>query len=106
MSPNLEAQIVSLLEDSRWDIAYLGMQIVIESLALAAFGDMMKTTQEPLLKKLLRYVISDEARHVAFGILSLQEYYEGLTEAELFDRQEFMQVEGLRPLGQDRRVDQ
>ena len=90
MSPNLEAQIVALLEDSRWDIAYLGMQIVIESLALAAFGDMMKQTSEPLLKKLLRYVISDEARHVAFGILSLQEYYENLTEAELFDRQEFM----------------
>jgi hypothetical protein len=90
MSPSLEAQIVSLLEDSRWDIAYLGMQIVIESLALAAFGDMMRSTQEPLLKKLLRYVISDEARHVAFGVLSLQEYYENLTEAELFDRQEFM----------------
>lgn len=90
MSPALEAQIVALLEDSRWDIAYLGMQIVIESLALAAFGDLLRRTTEPLLKKLLRYVISDEARHVAFGILSLQEYYENLTEAELFDRQEFM----------------
>ena len=90
MSPGLEAQITDLIEDSRWDIAYLGMQIVIESLALAAFGSMMRTTSEPLLKKLLRYVISDEARHVAFGILSLQEYYENLSEAELKDRQEFM----------------
>ncbi|MEM7095926.1 MAG: ferritin-like domain-containing protein [Actinomycetota bacterium] len=90
MSPGLEAQITDLIEDARWDIAYLGMQIVIESLALAAFGDMMRRTQEPLLKKLLRYVISDEARHVAFGIISLQEYYENLTEAELKDRQEFM----------------
>jgi len=90
MSPNLEAQITALLEDSRWDIAYLGMQIVIESLALAAFGDMLRRTDEPLLKKLLRYVMSDEARHVAFGIISLQEYYEDMSEAELFDRQEFM----------------
>ena len=75
MSPFLEGQITALLEDSRWDIAYLGMQIVIESLALAAFGSMLRTTEEPLLKKLLRYVMSDEARHVAFGVLSLAEYY-------------------------------
>ena len=49
MSPYLEGQITALLEDSRWDIAYLGMQIVIESLALAAFGDMLRRIDEPLL---------------------------------------------------------
>ncbi|MGP0029238.1 MAG: ferritin-like domain-containing protein, partial [Acidimicrobiales bacterium] len=90
MSPFLKAQIWSLLEDSRWDIAYLGMQIVIESLALAAFGDMLRRTQEPLLKKLLRYIMSDEARHVAFGVLTLSEFYRDLSEAELLERQEFM----------------
>jgi hypothetical protein len=90
MSPFLKAQIWSLLEDSRWDIAYLGMQIVIESLALAAFGDMLRRTEEPLLKKLLRYVMSDEARHVAFGVLTLSEFYAELNEAELLERQEFM----------------
>jgi len=78
------------MEDGRWDIAYLGMQIVIESLALAAFGDMLRRTTEPLLTKLLRYVMSDEARHVAFGVLSLSEYYQGLTSNELKDRQEFL----------------
>jgi hypothetical protein len=90
MSPFLKEQIWSLLEDSRWDIAYLGMQIVIESLALAAFGDMLRRTQEPLLKKLLRYVMSDEARHVAFGVLTLSEFYADLSQAELKERQEFM----------------
>ena len=90
MSPYLREQITALMEDSRWDIAYLGMQIVIESLALAAFGDLLRRTEEPLLKKLLRYVMSDEARHVAFGVLSLSEYYRGLTAAELRDRQEFL----------------
>ena len=79
MSPFLKEQIWSLLEDSRWDIAYLGMQIVIESLALAAFGDMLRRTQEPLLRKLLRYVMSDEARHVAFGVLTLSEFYSSLS---------------------------
>jgi hypothetical protein len=90
MNPNLEAQITGLLEDSRWDIAYLGMQIVIESLALAAFGDMARRTTEPLLKRLLRYVMADEARHVAFGILSLGEYYQGLSAGELKERQDFL----------------
>jgi hypothetical protein len=66
------------------------MQIVIESLALAAFGDMLRRTTEPLLKKLLRYVMSDEARHVAFGVLSLKEFYAELSQAELKDRQEFL----------------
>ncbi len=99
MSPNLDAQIMALLEDSRWDIAYLGMQIVIESLALAAFGEMLRRTNEPLLRKLLRYVMADEARHVAFGILSLSEYYENLSSAELKDRQDFMIENTIRQRG-------
>ena len=57
---------------------------------------MLRNTDEPLLKKLLRYVMSDEARHVAFGVLSLSEYYHGLTEAELKDRQEFLIENTLR----------
>jgi len=96
MSPYLKEQIWSLLEDSRWDIAYLGMQIVIESLALAAFGDMLRRTQEPLLRKLLRYVMSDEARHVAFGVLTLSEFYASLSSVELLERQEFMLDNTLR----------
>ena len=96
MSPFLEAQIDALIADSRWDIAYLGMQIVIESLALAAFGSMLRATEEPLLKKLLRYVMSDEARHVAFGVLSLAELYRDMSEAELKERQDFLLENTLR----------
>jgi hypothetical protein len=96
MSPFLEEQIDALIADSRWDIAYLGMQIVIESLALAAFGSMLRATHEPLLKKLLRYVMSDEARHVAFGVLSLAEFYQELSEAELKERQDFLLDNTLR----------
>jgi hypothetical protein len=96
MSPFLDEQIQALMEDSRWDIAYLGMQIVIESLALGAFGDMLRRTEEPLLRKLLRYVMSDEARHVAFGVLSLTEYYRDLSANELKDRQDFLLENTLR----------
>src|SRR5690606_39722217 len=65
-----------------WDMTYLGMQIMVEGLALAAFGFMHQLTEEPLLKQLLRYVMSDEARHVAFGVLSLKEYYGELRSEE------------------------
>ncbi|MGH9091148.1 MAG: ferritin-like domain-containing protein [Acidimicrobiales bacterium] len=78
-----------IIGDARWDMMYLGMQIMVEGLALAAFGFIHQMTTEPLLKQLLRYVMADEARHVAFGVLSLQEYYGELSAAELRERQEF-----------------
>ena len=89
INDNLRSLLDDILADSRWDITYLGMQIMVEGLALAAFGMMHMITTEPLLKKILRYVMSDEARHVAFGVLSLQEYYRELSDAELRERQEF-----------------
>ena len=89
ISPQLGSLLDDIIADGRWDITYLGMQIMVEGLALAAFGFMHMLTTEPLLKKLLRYVMSDEARHVAFGVLSLKEFYEGLSGAEIRERQEF-----------------
>tara|TARA_Y100001936_G_C15991363_1_gene622533 strand:- start:90 stop:1166 length:1077 start_codon:yes stop_codon:yes gene_type:complete len=89
INENLRTLIDQVLADSRWDVVFLGMQVVIEGLALAAFGFMMGTTRDPLLKELIRYVMADEARHVAFGILSLQEVYKELSGDELRERQEF-----------------
>ena len=89
INPQLRGLLDDIVTDGRWDITYLGMQIMVEGLALAAFGFLHMLTTEPLLKKLLRYVMSDEARHVAFGVLSLKEFYAGLTEAEIRSRQEF-----------------
>ncbi len=89
VNAHLRMLLDDIIADSRWDMTYLGMQIMIEGLALAAFGFMHSMTPDPLLKKLLRYVMADEARHVAFGVLSLQEYYAGLSTAELRERQEF-----------------
>ncbi len=75
MNAHLGLLLDDIIADSRWDMTYLGMQIMVEGLALAAFGFMHQMTEEPLLKQLLRYVMADEARHVAFGVLSLQELY-------------------------------
>jgi len=89
INDNLRVLLDDILSDDRWDVTYLGMQIMVEGLALAAFGFMHQMTTEPLLKQLLRYVMSDEARHVAFGVLSLQEYYANLSDAEILERQQF-----------------
>src|SRR3989440_5524278 len=89
INAHLRPLLDDIVQDSRWDMTYLGMQIMVEGLALAAFGFIQQLTTEPLLKQLLRYVMGDEARHVAFGVLSLQEYYKDLTDAEMKDRQEF-----------------
>jgi len=89
MNGHLGLLLDDIIADSRWDMTYLGMQIMVEGLALAAFGFMHMTTEDPLLKQLLRYVMADEARHVAFGVLSLQELYPQMTQAEIRERQEF-----------------
>ncbi len=96
MNSHLGLLLDDIVEDSRWDMTYLGMQIMVEGLALAAFGFMHQMTQEPLLKKLLRYVMADEARHVAFGVLSLQEIYADMNASEIRERQEFAFEAALR----------
>jgi len=89
INAHLRMLLDDIINDSRWDMTYMGMQIMVEGLALAAFGFLHQLTNEPLLKKLLRYVMSDEARHVAFGVLSLQEVYAEMSDAEMKDRIEF-----------------
>jgi hypothetical protein len=93
VNPDLAKLLADALSDSRWDMPYLGMQVLIEGLALAAFGVHRELATTPLVKQLLAYVMQDEARHVAFGRIALRDYYAGLTAAELAEREEFV-VEG------------
>jgi len=89
INAHLQMLLDDIIADSRWDMTYLGMQIMVEGLALAAFGFISQMTTEPLLKALLKNVMADEARHVAFGVLSLKEVYDGLSASEIRERQEF-----------------
>lgn len=89
INDNLYVVIDALMTDSRWDMKFLGMQIMIEGLALGAFGMIRQKTQEPLLKQLLTYVITDEARHVHYGVLALQEFTRSLTEKERREREDW-----------------
>jgi len=90
INPNLKKLLDIILTDSRWDLKFLGMQILVEGLAMAAFGNMYMMAQEPLIKELVKNVMRDESRHVAFGVLSLRDFYQDIPANELRDREDFI----------------
>jgi hypothetical protein len=89
INPQLKHLLNDVLSDSRWDMTYLGMQVLIEGLALAAFQQIRDTAKNPLAAQINAYVMQDEARHVAFGRIALAEYYPQLTQQERDEREEF-----------------
>jgi hypothetical protein len=89
ITPTLKLLLEQILRDSRWDMTYLGMQVLIEGLALAAFSTIRDTSQNPLAASVNAYVMQDEARHVAFGRFALRDYYPQLTQKERDEREEF-----------------
>ena len=70
----LKGLLDKILTDPRWDLKFIGMQVVIEGLALAAFNASKNATKDPVLYQMLDYIIRDEARHVTFGIKYLKDY--------------------------------
>ena len=90
ITPGLKALLEDGLSDSRWDMTYLTMQILIEGLALAAFQRIRDQSQNPLAAAVNAYVMQDEARHVAFGRLALRDYYPQLTDTERKEREDFV----------------
>lgn len=93
INDSLGALLADALRSKEWDYPYLGMQVLIEGVALAAFGLFRDLATNPLIKQLLAYVMQDEARHVAFGRLALKDFYAELSDAERAEREEFA-VEG------------
>jgi len=90
VNDNLFVIIDALMVDRRWDMKFLGMQIMVEGLALGAFGTLYKITREPLLKQLLKMVIQDEARHVHYGVCALREHItKQLSDAERREREDW-----------------
>lgn len=90
INPSLQALLDQTISDPRWDFTYLGMQVMIEGVALAAFSMIRDFTGDPLGKSINAYVMQDEARHIAFGRLALKDAYVDLTEAERREREEFV----------------
>jgi hypothetical protein len=94
ISKPLQVLLEKALTDKRWDFTYLGMQVLIEGLALAAFQSLRDKAGNTLAGAVNAYVMQDEARHVSFGRLALREYYPQLSDAERDEREQFV-VEAL-----------
>jgi len=89
--PSLASMLDDILRDSRWDVTYLGMQIMVEGLALAAFGmQKIMMAEEPLIVDITTRIMADESRHVAFGVISLEEVYQEMSATELREREDFV----------------
>jgi len=89
INPNLKSLLDSIILNGAWDFKYLGMQILVEGLAMAAFANLYQLAEEPLIRDVVHSVMRDESRHVAFGVLSLKGYYDDMPAAELRDREDF-----------------
>lgn len=89
INPNLKFLLDKVLTDERWDLKFIGMQILIEGLALAAFQTIHETTPDPLLKQVVGLVMRDEGRHVAFGVNYLEDWIRALPQAEIEERAQF-----------------
>jgi hypothetical protein len=87
--PGLKLLLDKILSDPRWDLKFIGMQIIIEGLALAAFERQRAAAMDPLLKDLFYLVIRDEARHVTFGVNYLEEFVQTLSDEEKEERADF-----------------
>jgi P-aminobenzoate N-oxygenase AurF len=89
INTHLKSIIDKILTDARWDMKFIGMQIVIEGLALSAFNTTRETTPDPVLKDVVYLVTRDEARHVTFGVNYLEEFVKSLSEEEREERAQF-----------------
>ena len=89
VNDNLYTLVEALMSDSRWDVKFLGMQIMIEGFGLGAFSLIKKIVTEPTLQQILRFIMLDESRHVNYGVLALEQYYRTeLNERELRERED------------------
>ena len=89
VNQNLKLLLDKILADERWDLKFIGMQLVIESLALAAFNTQKMLARDPVMGDVLELVTRDESRHVAFGVTYMEEFVKSLTESEREDRAQF-----------------
>ena len=86
---SLKSILDKILTDPRWDLKFIGMQLIIEGLALSAFNTARETTPDPVLKDLIYLITRDEARHVTFGVNYLQQFVKTLSEQEKEERAQF-----------------
>src|SRR5262249_44360612 len=89
IAPSLKQILDATLTTGEWTKKLVGMEIVVEGLALYAFREMRNLTEEPLLKDLLTYVARDESRHHAYGVQYIERCVPCLGDAERRELEDF-----------------
>jgi len=89
IAPALKTILDATLQTEDWMKKLVGMQIVVEGLALYSFREMRNLTEEPLLKDLLTYVARDESRHHAYGVQYIARCVPCLNDAERTELEDF-----------------
>ncbi len=89
IAPALKTILDATLETENWMKKLVGMQIVVEGLALYSFREMRNLTQEPLLRDLLTYVARDESRHHAYGVQYIERCVPCLNDAQREELEDF-----------------
>jgi uncharacterized small protein (DUF1192 family) len=87
---HLHALFHDALTSRDWDMIYIAAQVMVEGMALGAFGWLSEEVVDEKLRTLLRLTLADEARHVAFGAHALRDTIANLSAAELSHRIDFL----------------
>jgi hypothetical protein len=90
IGPSLHSLLDDVMAHPHVDLTFLGMQILVEGVALAAFSLGEAMFSNPVIARITELVRRDEARHVAFGVLSLQGLYDDMDPIDLAEREEFV----------------
>ena len=78
-----------ILGDPRWYIKTIGLQLIGETFAVALFKMLADTAKDEMLRYGCKLILRDEARHMAFGMLSLPEQVEQMDAKEREEVEEF-----------------
>jgi rubrerythrin len=101
IAPPVKRILDVTLQTDDWLKKLVGMQIVVEGLALYSFRQMRQLTEEPLLKDLLTYVARDESRHHAYGVQYVERCVPCLSDAQRTELEDFA-LEAARTLIDER----
>jgi hypothetical protein len=104
INPNLQGVINAILKADLWQMKCVGMQVIVEGLAMGAFKIMKEGTSDELLRKVVELTAMDEARHVSYGLIYMKDELPRMSEPDR-DRVEDFALSAVQAMvGPDRGV--
>jgi hypothetical protein len=73
IDPTLQAVLNQILEADLWQMKCVGMQVIVEGLAMGSFRIMKEGSRDELLRSVVNLTAQDEARHVSYGLIYMKD---------------------------------